>query len=117
MATTYFKLFRDAGLGEEIRLPVVAPNRKHVWNQFTVRARKRDALRAYLAEQNIGSEIYYPLAMHKQTAFRAFLDRPANLPLCEALEQEVVSLPMFPELADSQIERVVDAVKTFYRGI
>jgi dTDP-4-amino-4,6-dideoxygalactose transaminase len=81
-----------------------------------VRAHKRDALRARLAEQGIGSEIYYPLAMHKQTAFKHFLERPVSLPVCEALEQEVLSLPMFPEITDAQIERVVEAVKNFYQG-
>lgn len=115
-ATTYTKLFQQAGLGEDIRLPVVGKDRKHVWNQYTVRARKRDALRARLGEQGIGSEIYYPLAMHKQAAFKPFLDRPVSLPVCEALEQEVVSLPMFPEITDAQIERVVAAVKGFYKG-
>jgi dTDP-4-amino-4,6-dideoxygalactose transaminase len=116
VAALYTKLFGQAGLGEEVRLPVLAPNRKHVWNQYTIRARKRDALRAHLAEQGIGSEIYYPLAMHKQVAFQRFLEKPVSLPVCEALEQEVLSLPMYPELADAQVERVVAAVRGFYKG-
>jgi dTDP-4-amino-4,6-dideoxygalactose transaminase len=116
VAATYTRLFQQADLGEDVRLPVVGPHRKHVWNQYTVRARKRDALRAHLAERGIGSEIYYPLAMHRQAAFRHFLDKPVSLPVCEALEKEVLSLPMFPELTDAQAERVVTAVKAFYRG-
>lgn len=115
VAALYDRLFREADLGENVRLPVVGANRKHVWNQYTVRARQRDALRAHLAEQGIGSEIYYPLAMHKQAAFRAFLDKPLSLPVCEALEREVLSLPMYPELANAQVERVVAAVQAFYR--
>lgn len=116
VAGVYNKLFKSAGLGENCVLPVVAPNRKHVWNQYTVRARKRDALRTYLGDQGIGSEIYYPLAMHKQAAFKKFLPGSVSLPVCEALENEVLSLPMFPELADSQAERVVGAISDFYKG-
>lgn len=116
VADLYNKLFAQASIGERLSLPVQAPDRKHVWNQYTVRAQKRDALRAYLADQGIGSEIYYPLAMHKQTAFRKFLPGPVSLPVCEALEREVLSLPMYPELADTQVERVVSAVQKFYVG-
>ncbi len=116
VAALYTKLFQSSGLGEELRLPLVGSDRKHVWNQYTVRAKNRDALRAYLAEQGIGSEIYYPLAMHKQNAFKPFLPSGfKGLPVCEALEREVLSLPMYPELADSQVERVVESVRAFYR--
>jgi len=116
VAALYTRLFKNAGLSEEIRLPVVGPERKHVWNQYTVRAKKRDALRAHLGGLGIGSEIYYPLAMHKQAAFQKYLSKPVSLPVCEALEQEVLSLPMYPELADAQVERVVEAVRGFFRG-
>jgi len=116
VAGLYNKFFASAALGNELHTPVQAPGRKHVWNQYTVRADKRDALRAHLADQGIGSEIYYPLAMHKQVAFKKFLPSAISLPVCEALEREVLSLPMYPELADSQVERVVNAVCGFYKG-
>lgn len=116
VAAAYTRMFKESGLGEELRLPIVGSERKHVWNQYTVRAKNRDALRAHLAEQGIGSEIYYPLAMHKQTAFKRFLpSRMESLPVCEALEREVLSLPMYPELADEQVARVVESVHGFYR--
>lgn len=116
VASLYTKLLRQAGLEEKLTLPVQAPDRKHVWNQYTVRAQRRDALRAHLAGKGIGSEIYYPLAMHKQAAFRKFLPGSSiSLPVCEALEREVLSLPMYPELADEQVERVVGALANFYR--
>lgn len=114
VANTYLRHFREANLGEAIQLPVVGPNRKHVWNQFTVRAKNRDALRAHLGKAGIGSEIYYPLAMHKQEAFKKFLPSGGvSLPVCEAMEREVLSLPMYPELSDAQAERVVQAVAAF----
>jgi dTDP-4-amino-4,6-dideoxygalactose transaminase len=116
VAGVYNHLFAQAGLGDHVRLPQVLPNRKHVWNQYTIRSRQRDALRAHLTEQGIGSEIYYPLAMHKQQAFGQFLDRPISLPTCEALEKEVLSLPMYPELTDAQAERVVGVVAGFCKG-
>lgn len=116
VAGVYNRLFAQAGLGDHVRLPQVLPNRKHVWNQYTVRVRQREGLRAHLTEVGIGSEIYYPLAMHKQQAFQRFLDKPVSLPTCEALEQEVLSLPMYPELSDAQAERVVSGVAEFYKG-
>ncbi|NUM89455.1 MAG: DegT/DnrJ/EryC1/StrS family aminotransferase [Bdellovibrionales bacterium] len=112
-AEHYTKLF--SGLEEYVRLPVALPNRRNVWNQYTVRVRDRDALRQYLADQKIGTEIYYPLPMHEQKAFAYAGFRKGDLPVCEALEREVLSLPMFPELEPAQVERVVEAVRGFYR--
>jgi dTDP-4-amino-4,6-dideoxygalactose transaminase len=113
LAAAYQAAFAATNLAEEVRLPVVGPNRKHVWNQFTIRARKRDELRAYLAEKKIGSEIYYPLPMHKQKAF-APTGAGLALPICDALEKEVLSLPMYPELPAEAVGRVVEAVARFY---
>ncbi|RZA04192.1 MAG: transcriptional regulator, partial [Proteobacteria bacterium] len=87
----------------------------HVWNQFTIRAEKRDELKKHLADQGIGSEIYYPLPMHKQEAFRPFLRGNEKLPMVDALEKEVLSVPMYPELDPANIARVVDAIADFYR--
>jgi dTDP-4-amino-4,6-dideoxygalactose transaminase len=114
IAASYQKAFRDARL-EEVRLPVVGPERKHVWNQFTIRAQRRDELRAYLTDQGVSAEIYYPLAMHRQQAFASFLDGPCQLPVCEALEREVLSLPIYPEMPIAHVARVVDAVGRFYK--
>jgi dTDP-4-amino-4,6-dideoxygalactose transaminase len=115
VADSYIKLFKESGLVERIKLPLVGETRKHVWNQFTIRVRERDTLKKYLAEKGIGSEIYYPLAMHKQKAFNCGM-KQASLPTCEALEQEVLSLPMFPELELKQIERVVATVLDYYKS-
>ena len=114
IASSYRSLFRDARL-EEVRVPVVAPERKHVWNQFTIRARRRDELRTFLGEQGVSSEIYYPLAMHRQKAFAPFLDGPCRLPVCEDLEREVLSLPIYPEMPPAHAQRVVEAITRFYR--
>lgn len=111
LASSYQRAFAGAGISE-ISLPIVGANRKHVWNQFTIRAQNRDQLKAKLAEQKIGSEIYYPLAMHKQKAFGE--NGRTKLPVCEALEQEVLSLPMYPEMPLENVGRVVEAISRFY---
>lgn len=113
LAAEYQSAFAAKNLADEVRLPVVGKERKHVWNQFTVRAKRRDQLKAYLAEQGIGSEIYYPLPMHKQKAFVPSGDF-ISLPVCDALEREVLSLPMYPELPLPAVARVVDAIAKFY---
>lgn len=114
IASAYNTHFQDARL-EEVRLPVVASDRKHVWNQYTIRARRRDELKAFLTEQGISSEIYYPLAMHRQKAFAPFIDGKYVLPTCEALEKEVLSLPIYPEMPPSHAQRVVEGITRFYR--
>jgi dTDP-4-amino-4,6-dideoxygalactose transaminase len=113
LAMAYMAAFSAQNLAEEVKLPVVGKNRKHVWNQYTIRAKKRDALKAFLQEQGIGSEIYYPLPMHKQKSF-LLGQTPVNLSMCDALEQEVLSLPMYPEMPMESVERVVDSIAKFY---
>lgn len=113
LAMAYMAAFSAKNLADAIKLPVVGKNRKHVWNQFTIRAKKRDALKAFLQEQGIGSEIYYPLPMHKQKSF-LHGKSPVELKMCDALEQEVLSLPMYPEMPMESVERVVDTIAKFY---
>lgn len=115
-AAHYQKLFREAGLEESIRLPVTFADRRHVWNQFTIRAKKRDQLRAFLADKGIGSEIYYPLPMHMQKCFASAGFPEGTLPRCEEMAKDVLSLPMFPELTKGEVETVVSAVADFYRA-
>lgn len=97
----------------EVRLP--APAAGHVWNQFTIRAQRRDALRAWLEGQGIGTAIYYPEPLHLQPCFAELGRRPGDLPVAEALCGEVLSLPIFPELGAERLERVAEAVRAFYR--
>ncbi|MGE3261126.1 MAG: DegT/DnrJ/EryC1/StrS family aminotransferase [Bacteriovoracia bacterium] len=114
IASSYTQLFQAARL-EAVRLPVMGPNRKHVWNQFTIRAQRRDELKTFLGEQGVGAEIYYPLAMHRQQAFQFFLKGPCSLPVCEALEKEVLSLPIYPEMPLAHTQRVVEQITHFYK--
>ena len=119
-AARYQRLFRDAGLldGGNITLPVQDPSAFHVWNQYSLRVRggQRDALKSSLAERGIGTEIYYPVPMHRQECF-ASLDLPKDgLPETERACAEILNLPIYPELTTEEQVRVVDSIRMFYRG-
>jgi len=116
-AARYQELFTQAGLDRILGLPQAHPRCRHVWNQYVIRVpgRKRDALRAYLTEAKIGTEIYYPLGLHQQECFRFLGYRPGDLPETERAAQEVLALPIFPELTPAEQERVVGAIAAFYR--
>ena len=79
-------------------LPTVDPNAFHVWNQFGIRVGegRRDALRAYLSEHGVGSEIYYPVPMHQQQCFEYLKVDGSRLPETERASKEILNLPIFP---------------------
>jgi dTDP-4-amino-4,6-dideoxygalactose transaminase len=90
---------------------------RHVWNQYVVRvpAAKRDALKEHLGAQGIGTNIYYPKPLHMQPCFAAHGYAAGDLPASEAAAQETLALPIFPELTDAQVERVVSEVVAFLK--
>ncbi len=97
-------------------LPVVYPNRGHIWNQYTLRVigtGARDALRTYLNARGIGSEIYYPLPLHEQACFANLGHKPEDYPWAHRLASEVISLPVYPEIPAEQIEQVCAAISEF----
>ncbi|MFM8534894.1 MAG: DegT/DnrJ/EryC1/StrS family aminotransferase, partial [Acidimicrobiia bacterium] len=114
-AQRYRTLFADAGLAE-VRLPVEAPHRNHIYNQFVIRVPDRDRLRAHLDASGIGTEVYYPVPFHLQRCFADLGDRRGAFPVAEAAAQESLALPIYPELTESQQGAVVNAIRTFYRG-
>jgi dTDP-4-amino-4,6-dideoxygalactose transaminase len=88
---------------KEIILPSVATGCEHVYHQFTIRTKNRDVLAAALQEKGIASAVYYPVPLHRQEAFLNLYNFSVKLPLSEACTQEVLSLPMFPELNQEEI--------------
>ncbi len=106
----YHQLFTAAGLQDEIGLPTTDSRCEHVWNQFTIRipGGRRDAIRGQLAERGIGSEIYYPVPMHRQSCFSHVPFTHGSLAETERAAGEVLSLPIFPELTRTEIQTVVD---------
>ena len=117
-AATYDRLLTDAGLaggeGSPIRLPQRAQEARHILHQYVVRAQRRDALRATLAERGIATEIYYPLPIHLQNAFVYLGYAAGDFPEAERAAAEVLALPMFPELREDEQRAVVEAVSDFY---
>jgi dTDP-4-amino-4,6-dideoxygalactose transaminase len=89
-----------------------------IWNQFTLRVLngKRDALKAFLAERKIGSEVYYPLTLDRQECFRGIGRGTDGLDVSHRLSEEVLSIPIFPELTDIQRSTVADALAEFARS-
>ncbi len=97
-------------------LPFTAPGKHHVFNQYTIRSSRRDALCEHLKKQGIGHRVYYPLPLHLQPCFADLGYKQGSLPHSEAAAGEVVSLPMFPALTPQQQEQVAESVRSFYHG-
>ncbi len=95
--------------------PVEAAN-EHIFHQYTVRAERRDDLLAHLKARGIGHKVYYPLALHMQPCFAYVGVGRGALPHTERAADEVVSLPIYPELTSAQIDAVIAAVRDFYQG-
>jgi dTDP-4-amino-4,6-dideoxygalactose transaminase len=115
-AARYQELFTDAGVDQHIALPKTSRKHGHVWNQYTIRVPngQRDALRSYLAKANIGSEIYYPVPLHLQQCFEPLGYQVGSLPETERAANEVLSLPIYPELTAAQQAAVVDQIGRYY---
>jgi dTDP-4-amino-4,6-dideoxygalactose transaminase len=120
IAERYLSLLRAAGLDEKgpypvkgIVLPREATGSRHVWHQYVIRTSRRDAMRAFLASRKIGSEIYYPVPLHLQDALKSLRHAKGDFPESERAAQEVLALPMFPELREDEQRTVVNAIADF----
>jgi len=120
VAARYDALFRAAGLAEAGPYPekgVVLPREvhgaRHVWHQYVIRAKRRDALRDFLSSRQIGSEIYYPVPLHMQKALAGLGYEEGDFPEAERAAREVLALPIFPELREDEQQVVVAAIGEF----
>jgi dTDP-4-amino-4,6-dideoxygalactose transaminase len=86
----------------------------HIYNQYVIRAKERDELRAHLTEENIGTEIYYPLALHQQQCFVELGYKAGDFPESEKAAAETLALPVYPELDRVQQDYVVEKISSFY---
>jgi dTDP-4-amino-4,6-dideoxygalactose transaminase len=116
VAERYKLLFAEHELLEEITPPAEQPGNRHIYHQYVVRAKRRDELKAFLAERGITSRIYYPLSLHLQRCFSYLGDKEGDMPVAEALTRDVLALPIFPELLPEEQERIVGEIAAFYRG-
>ena len=120
VARRYNALFHAAGLVEPGTRPVhgvVLPHEvagsRHVWHQYVIRTNRRNELRAFLADRQIGSEIYYPAPLHMQEALKGLGYGEGSFPEAERAAREVLALPIFPELREDEQQTVVRAVAEF----
>jgi dTDP-4-amino-4,6-dideoxygalactose transaminase len=118
-AAHYDHLFHAANLAadnvrEGIVLPITDPRAGHVFHQYVIRAPRRDELRQYLSDLKIGSEIYYPVPLHLQTSLAHLGYKQGDFPISEAAANEVLALPMYPELREDEQQTVVDTIAAFY---
>lgn len=99
--------------GADVRLPEEAKGRRHVWHLYVVRSAHRDALRAHLTARGIGTQIHYPIPIHRQVAFADLGLKEGDLPVSERAAREILSLPIFPELTDDEVAYVADTIRSF----
>ena len=114
-AAFYDAAFGRARLGDAVRTPHAAPGVRHIYNQYVIRAKDRDRLRAHLAAAGVGSEIYYPIPLHLQKCFEYLGHKAGDFPHSEQAAAETLALPIFPELTETQLQYVVDTIGQFYR--
>jgi dTDP-4-amino-4,6-dideoxygalactose transaminase len=114
-AKNYAALFREAGLTDQVTLPVEPPDRRHIFNQYVVRTRRRDDLRAHLTARGIGTEIYYPSPLHLQPCFSYLGHRRGDFPAAERAAAESLALPIYGELTSVQQQTVVGAIAEFVK--
>ena len=107
----------DKGLSDipGVRVPAVDPANEHIYHQYTVRVERRDELQAHLKAKGIGSAVYYPVPLHLQNCFAHLGYKAGRLPQAERACREVLSLPVFPELTQQQLDYVVETIRGFYR--
>jgi dTDP-4-amino-4,6-dideoxygalactose transaminase len=93
--------------------PLIPEGYEHVFHQYTIRVERRDALMKYLSERKIGCSVYYPVPLHLQPLYASLGHKAGDFPHAERAAQEVLSLPMFPELRPEQVTRVAESVAEF----
>lgn len=103
----------------KLQVPIITPEPKpyqtrHIYNQFVICGDQRDELRAFLGEQGIGTEIYYPLPMHLQACFSHLGYVAGDFPVSERLASQSLALPVYPELTPEDITYVCHTIKEFY---
>ena len=119
-AEHYNKLFAEKDLGGKVQLPFVGHSENlqnpHIYNQYVIKAERRDELQAFLAENEIASEVYYPLPFHLQECFLHLGGKTGDFPVSEATAEEVLALPIYPGMTKELRETVVEQIANFYQS-
>ncbi|MBK7250120.1 MAG: DegT/DnrJ/EryC1/StrS family aminotransferase [Gammaproteobacteria bacterium] len=114
-AAFYDGALAAADLGAHVRTPRTAAGARHIYNQYVIRAGRRDELRQHLADRGVGTEIYYPVPLHLQQCFADLGYRAGDLPESERAAAETLALPIYPELSQAQLRHVVESIAEFCR--
>ncbi len=110
-AEYYYENLKDI---PQITLPVIHEKAESIFNQFTIKAEKRDELLTFLRSKDIGCAVYYPLPLHLQECFSYLNHKKGDFPITEQLAEEVISIPVFSEITKEQLDYVISAIKEFY---
>ena len=106
--------YYSSRLAGRVHTPPVDPRRTHVFHQYVIRTPVREALQRHLAELEIETGIHYPVPIHRQPAWRDLFGDPPSLPQAEAVADEILSLPVHPDLTDAEVEHVTESVAGFF---
>jgi len=112
-AAMYAKLLEPV---KPVRTPRIPAGYEHVFHQYTIRVPRRDELQKFLSERKIGTAVYYPVPLHLQPIYAKLGHGEGTFPEAERAANEVLSLPMYPELREEQVLRVAKAIAEFYSG-
>lgn len=111
VASQYTSLFESC---EDVILPQETEFLKHVYHLYVVRVKERDRLQKYLNSLDISTGVHYPITLPNLSAYKYLCSSPSDFPVASQLQNEILSLPMYPELKESQIRYVVDCIKEFF---
>ncbi len=119
LAERYGALLAQAGLQDQIEVPFVRPEGRHVFHLFVVRLRggERDELRTHLHAHQIGADVYYPVPLHLQECFADLGYQKGDMPLAEQVANETLALPIYPELTDEQQDYIVEKIAGGWRKL
>jgi len=113
-AAYYDRAFAQAAYGPRLVTPHVTAGGRHIFNQYILRVQRRDALKTFLGERHIGTEIYYPVPLHLQQCFAYLGHTAGDFPHSERAAAETLALPIYPELSAAQLEHVVASIAEFF---
>ncbi|MEI9476483.1 MAG: DegT/DnrJ/EryC1/StrS family aminotransferase [Deltaproteobacteria bacterium] len=115
-AERYRLLFQDLLPSvPDLRLPTIQYQNRHIFHQYVIRVPQRKQLRQFLSEEGVGTDIYYPLPLHLQECYSFLKRRRGDFPVSEKASEEVLALPIYPELTEEEQMFVVDRIKAFYK--
>lgn len=101
---------------EYVKMPKVKGDQKSVYYVFNILAEKRDELAEYLKKNEVGYSIYYPMPLHMQRAFEYLGYKKGDFPVAERVSENIIALPIYPEITTEEVEYVCETIKNFYRG-